>query len=158
MGKREKPGSTHLSYKRIAKRCEDYISGYCKSKHQLCFDKISTQKILMELEISWSLTGHDASLHLISLISSETSRHQQKWASIHAVLFAASTLPHAMKFWMHTGKGISSQRAEYCLSVFDSYRILDNAGLSDAIAFSGTRLPRECCRSNLNFRNHDYCI
>jgi cystathionine gamma-synthase len=127
----------------IAKRCEDYVLDYCKSKHQPYFNMISTEKILMEFEISWSLTGHDASLQIISLISSETSQHQEKRTSIHAVLFATSTAPHAMKFWMHTGEGISSRRAEYCLSIFDSYRILDNAGWSDAIAFSGTKLETE---------------
>jgi hypothetical protein len=49
------------------------------------------------------------------------------------------TLPHAKQFWLHTGEGISSRRAEYCLSIFDSYDICHNAEWSDAIAFSSPR-------------------
>jgi cystathionine gamma-synthase len=95
-----------------------------------------THKIYKNIEGKYIFTGYNASLQIISLVSSETPQHQKKWTSIHAILLDASTLPHAKQFWLHTGEGISSRRAEYCLSIFDSYDICHNAEWSDAIVFS----------------------
>lgn len=38
-------------------------------------------------------------------------------AELHIILFPASAFPFAKSFWQHTGLGVSSRFAEYCLSM-----------------------------------------
>ncbi|RDL30793.1 uncharacterized protein BP5553_10138 [Venustampulla echinocandica] len=73
----------------VAERCAAYISKY----HQ--DPQLQTMHVVPKWEST--LTG--------------------KWTSIHAVLFSPENFPYAKKFWQHTGEGISSRRAELCLSL-----------------------------------------
>jgi cystathionine gamma-synthase len=46
-------------------------------------------------------------------------------ADLHIVLFPAGAFPIAKQFWQHSGLGISSRRAEYCLSMLPDDLPLD---------------------------------
>ncbi|KAF2000996.1 cystathionine gamma-synthase [Amniculicola lignicola CBS 123094] len=48
---------------------------------------------------------------------------------ISAVLFPKSKFSIAKTFWQHTGDGISSRRAEYCLNLFSKGALVDQASI-----------------------------
>lgn len=48
------------------------------------------------------------------------SRH---WSEVHIVWFMPQHFKLAKAFWQHTGEGISSRRAEYCLQFYPRYRL-----------------------------------
>jgi cystathionine gamma-synthase len=53
---------------------------------------------------------------------------------ISAVLFPKSVFKIAKAFWQHSGDGISSRRAEYCLSLFEKGVLVDVKTIGDTSA------------------------
>lgn len=48
-----------------------------------------------------------------------SEKYWTKWRTVHIVYFPPDRLSLAKAFWQHTGDGISSRRAEYCMKFFE---------------------------------------
>jgi cystathionine gamma-synthase len=59
-------------------------------------------------------------VRILNLESTADEKEKLKYASprISAVLFPGEHWPIAKTYWQHTGDGVSSRRAEYCLELF----------------------------------------
>jgi cystathionine gamma-synthase len=68
-------------------------------------------------------------VRIIDLVPISEKARSEEFASISpkisAVLFPENHLKIAKAFWQHSGDGISSRRAEYCLSQFEKGALVD---------------------------------
>lgn len=58
-------------------------------------------------------------IRIMELICQSWLERSSVWETVSAVLFPAKEFPIAKQFWQHTGDGISSRRAEFCLNAHE---------------------------------------
>ncbi|KAF9225918.1 PLP-dependent transferase [Gyrodon lividus] len=122
----------HLSIQKLASICEQKfgINGerclLCPSKKvaEHCRTFIFDRAVLAGTPthvrlVQYSICPED-SLTTASPTQQSPSVSPLQWACLHIVLFPTEIFPIAKQFWQHTGLGISSRLAEYCLSLLPS--------------------------------------
>jgi len=67
----------------------------------------------------------DSSVRIVcvsaKLTDGDNEPHTIPWTNLHAVSFHPDNVKVARQFWQHTGEGVSSRQAEYCLQFADSF-------------------------------------
>ncbi|KAF8919488.1 pyridoxal phosphate-dependent transferase [Mucidula mucida] len=110
----------HLSIRKLAKICEQKFGVQGES----CM-LYPTQKIAEEcrsfMQRRSALDGVAINARLIQFLitpgDNAPAELEGASADLHIVLFPSDAQPLAKQFWQHTGLGISSRLAEYCLSM-----------------------------------------
>lgn len=58
-------------------------------------------------------------IRIMEFICQSQREKSSVWAALSAVFFPAKEFSVAKQFWQHTGDGISSRRAEFCLNAYE---------------------------------------
>ncbi|KAG0702048.1 pyridoxal phosphate-dependent transferase [Suillus ampliporus] len=109
----------HLSIQKLARICEQKF-GAPDERSLLCPSKNIADRCRSFILDRASLAGTPTHVRLVQYhICPEDSplSSSQPTVELHIVLFPTESSPLAKQFWQHTGLGISSRLADYCLSL-----------------------------------------
>ncbi|KAG2356099.1 pyridoxal phosphate-dependent transferase [Suillus spraguei] len=112
----------HLSIEKLARICEQKF-GAPNEKCLLCPSKKIADRCRSFMIDRASLAGTPTHVRLVQYhIDPEDTPlpSPQPTVELHIVLFPTEAWPFAKQFWQHTGLGISSRLAVYCLSLLSA--------------------------------------
>jgi cystathionine gamma-synthase len=113
----------HLSIKRLS---NEIIRKYATSKEgAVLFPSPRSAQYCVSFILEYGRNIHPESVYVIELSATTSPSESSALSnivspSIWACIFPKELFSVAKKFWQHTGEGISSRRAEYCLSLLES--------------------------------------
>lgn len=64
------------------------------------------------------------------------------WGEISPVIFPVEEFAIAKQFWQHTGEGISSRRADFCLSVYEDFMLSRGGSVAIPNSCPPSRVPK----------------
>ncbi|OAX35922.1 PLP-dependent transferase [Rhizopogon vinicolor AM-OR11-026] len=114
----------HLSIQKLARICEQRF-GVNDERCLLCPSKKIADRCRAFILDRASLAGTPTHVRLVQyLICPEDAPlpSSQPSVELHIALFPSEASPLAKQFWQHTGLGISSRLADYCLSLLPADR------------------------------------
>ncbi|KAG1851949.1 pyridoxal phosphate-dependent transferase [Suillus subluteus] len=112
----------HLSIEKLARKCEQKF-GAPNEKCLLCPSKKIADRCRSFMLDRASLAGTPTHARLVQyhIYPEDTPLPSaQPAVELHIVLFPADAWPFAKQFWQHTGLGISSRLAVYCISLLSA--------------------------------------
>ncbi|KAF8438197.1 pyridoxal phosphate-dependent transferase [Boletus edulis BED1] len=106
----------HPSIQKLANICEQKF-GVKGEKNLLCASKKIADQCRTFIVSRAALAATPAHIRLVQYVicPEDHSSQTRQRAELHIVFFPANLSPIAKQFWQHTGLGISSRFAEYCL-------------------------------------------
>lgn len=124
----------HLSIQKVRCNANDFLirpyfvqlAGICEQrfgvngeKCLLCPSKKIADQCRSFILNRAALSGTPAHVKLVQYFfcPDDSSAQTRQCPELHIVLFPADVFPIARQFWQHTGLGVSSRFAEYCLSL-----------------------------------------
>ncbi|KAL9130013.1 MAG: hypothetical protein Q9217_001697 [Psora testacea] len=102
--------------------CQTYAN-YCERYLKFKVADVQTNRIY----VTWLAIG-----------PTSNARDHVHWdqAELHVVFYPRDVFPHAKDFWQHTGFGISSRYAVYCLEHLDDFQLREALQVADHDLFS----------------------